>query len=79
MAVRGKFRCQFETHKRWGSGGDCEQRSYEFSAVYDDGNEENQKFAKATPNGQLTVMVDNPAVVFKPGKFYYLDLTEVEE
>lgn len=75
MAVRAKFRCNFETHKKWGSEDSHVTRSYEFSAVYDSEMPEDQRYAKATPSGALTIQVDNPAVTFVPGKSYYLDFT----
>lgn len=53
-------------------------REITLSAVYDDGiSKENASFAKATPNGQITFMLDNPALAeaFKPGEAYYLDFT----
>jgi hypothetical protein len=78
MAVRAKFRCTFETHKKWGPGEDNATRSYEFMAVYDQQTPEDQRFAKATPSGSLTIQVDNPDVSFEPGKSYYLDFTEAE-
>lgn len=79
MPVRAKFRCQFETNKRWGQQDDQVTRSYEFSAVYDADLPEDQRFAKATPVGTLTMQVDNPAVTFEIGKQYYLDITPVDE
>ena len=76
MAVRAKFRCnsveQFDTT---GSG----MRSFRFSAVYDDGVPENERYAKYTPSGELRIAVDNPNVTFEPGKSYYLDFSSVEE
>lgn len=76
--IRAKFRCMFETHKKWGPQDDQVTRSYEFAAVYDEKTPENQRFATATPSGSLTIAVTNPAVRFEPGKFYYLDFTEAD-
>jgi hypothetical protein len=78
MPIRAKFRCHFETHKKWGPQEDQVTRTYEFMAVYDTDTPENQRFAKATPSGSLTIQVDNPDVHFEPGKFYYLDFTPAE-
>lgn len=42
---------------------------------------ENADFVKATPSGNLEMMLDldsKASEVFKPGKEYYLDFTEVE-
>lgn len=82
MATRAKFRCQTENTKVWNRQHAVEHgtsREYEFMAVYDDGTPENARYAKATPVGRLTITVDNPAVVFEPGKDYYLDFTPVDE
>lgn len=79
MPVRAKFRCQFETYKKWGPGDGQATRTYEFMAVYDPDVPEDQRYAKASPSGSLTIQVDNPAVSFEPGKSYYLDFTEADE
>lgn len=46
------------------------------SAVYGDGDSENQSFSEATPSGTLEFFVTNPNVVgtFEPGDYYYLDI-----
>lgn len=79
MPVRAKFRCMSETNKKWGPDDSQVSRSYEFMAVYDETTEEDRRFAKSTPSGNLTIQVDNPAVSFKPGQTFYLDFTPVEE
>jgi hypothetical protein len=91
--VRAKFRCQSVemsttqpvTVQRY-TGSDQEPtertswpRKFRFSAVYDTSLPEDQRYATATPYGELLIHVDNPAVSFEPGKSYYLDFTEVEE
>ena len=50
-----------------------------FSAVYDDGTPENQRFAKSTPSGSIEMAVDNPSALeqFEIGKSYYIDFTPV--
>lgn len=74
--TRAKFHCNsVEQFNANGEG----QRTYRFSAVYDDGIPENQRYAKYTPSGELRIQVDNPAVSFEPGKAYYLDFTPVED
>lgn len=78
MAVRAKFRCHTETHKKWGPSDEHVTRSYEFMAVYDTSVPEDQRYAKTTPSGSLTIQVDNPAVSFEPGKQYYLDFTPAD-
>ncbi|MFI6249059.1 hypothetical protein [Streptomyces sp. NPDC051016] len=53
-------------------------RTYRFAAVYDTTVPEDQRYAQATPIGELKIQVDNPAVVFEPGKQYYLDFTPAD-
>lgn len=74
MATVAKFRCN--NVKSYGS---AQPSVVEFSPVYDANTEENQRFTKYTPAGSLSMTVDNPAVVFKPGTFYYLTFEEAEE
>ncbi|MEU1474511.1 hypothetical protein [Streptomyces sp. NPDC005760] len=78
MAVRAKFQCTIETHKRWGAAASQVARTYEFMAIYDPTVPEDQRYAKASPSGNLTIQVDNPNVTFEPGKQYYLDFTPVD-
>jgi hypothetical protein len=42
-------------------------------AVYDADQPDDQRYAKYTPVGELTMTVDNPVVSFEPGRQYYLD------
>lgn len=76
--TRAKFRCTVEAHRKWGLAAEHVTRSYEFTAMYDPETPEDQRYAKATPSGSLTIQVDNPAVTFEPGKAYYLDFTPAE-
>jgi len=73
MAVRAKFRCQSVQ-----SFGTALPANIAFSAVADASTPENERFTRYTPSGQLTLTVDNPAVVFTPGADYYLDITPAE-
>lgn len=75
--TRAKFSC-FQEVVRTNQYGNDGKRTYEFQAVYDDGTPENERYSKYTPYGKLEIAVDNPAVVFKPGKLYYLDFTEAD-
>lgn len=72
--VRAKFMCGGFAESYYSSGA----RVYGFYAVTDDGTEENARYYKASPNGQLSITVDNPDVSFVPGRAYYLDFTEVD-
>lgn len=78
MTVRAKLRCSSENTVRWSNLAGTERRDYEFLAQYDDTIPEDQRYARATPQAKLTMTVDNPNVVFQPGKNYYLDITPVE-
>lgn len=51
------------------------RRTYRFGAVYDTSIPEDERYAQATPYGELKITVDNPAVAFIPGQAYYLDFT----
>lgn len=46
-------------------------------AVYDDGIEENKRFATSTPSGSIELTITNPpaAEFFKAGKQVYVDFT----
>jgi hypothetical protein len=70
MNVRAKFQCSEVTQTAFGT-------RYRFAAVYDTTTEENRRFATATPAGDLTITVTNPAVSFMLGTAYYLDFSEI--
>lgn len=53
-------------------------RTFRFVAQYDPDLPEDQRYAQATPSGELRISVDNPNVIFEPGKSYYLDFVPVE-
>jgi hypothetical protein len=48
--------------------------------VYDDGIEENARFAKATPSGEIRLWVDNPPAreFFTLGRILYVDFVGAE-
>jgi hypothetical protein len=50
-----------------------------FSAQYDPSIPEDQRFQKATPWGQVEMVVDNPAALeqFTANRDYYFDITPV--
>lgn len=50
-----------------------------FYPQYDPDIPEDQRFSKATPNGELTIQIDNPIALaaFTLGEYYYLDFTPV--
>jgi len=51
-----------------------------FHCEYDPQSPEDQRFCKATPNGDARFSIDNPDVISKLviGKSYYFDITEAE-
>ncbi len=54
------------------------QAQYNFMAVGADNVPENQRYHKYTPQGNLTITVDNPSVEFELGADYYLDFSKAE-
>ncbi len=76
MTVRTKFKVVGITQHDTGSS-----RTIKLSAVYDQSIPEDQRFAQATPSGELTIYVNNPAAIeqLPIGKSFYLDLVPVEE
>jgi hypothetical protein len=77
MTTRGKFRLDSKKEVFWNK----EAREMEFSAVSDDGIPEHERYARFTPSGKLTILVDNPPVTdrLELGKNYYIDIIPEEE
>lgn len=76
MSVRAKFRVSsIESYSKDPAG----QKKIRLFAVYDDGVEENRRFAKYTPNGSMEITIDNPpaAAFFEIGREIYVDFSEV--
>lgn len=75
--VRGKFKVQEITEFAWGSAA----RKIVLRPEYDPQIPEDQKYAKATPSGEITMVIDNPPAsdYLKLGKTFYVDFTEVDE
>lgn len=71
--VRAKFRCMSIQSHASTSG-----KTVKFMPMYDTSIPEDQRYSQATPSGELSMYVDNPAVSFELGTYYYLDLTPVE-
>jgi len=74
--VRGKFQLQAITKHSWSPTA----QTFVFQAVCADHIEENKRFHKYTPSGQLSMTVDNPPAqeFFELGKSYYLDFSKAE-
>lgn len=71
MSVRAKVTCE-----------GIEGNAVTFRTVYEPhgANDENARFTKATPWGEIRLGIDNPAALeqFIPGKSYYVDFTAAE-
>ncbi|HEY9413782.1 MAG TPA: hypothetical protein VIQ30_03405 [Pseudonocardia sp.] len=77
MAIRAKFRCN-SVEFRGDPADENTPRTYKLSPIYDTSTPENERFTKATPWGEMTMNVDNPAARFEVGACYYLDFTPAE-
>ena len=73
--VRGKFTVSEITTYQYGS------KKITLQALYDPNLPEDQKYAKATPSGTITMQVDNPpaADYLEIGKAFYVDFTRADE
>lgn len=69
MNTRCKFHCVSVTDKG-------ESKDFLFTAVSSGNSDEDKKFHKYTPSGELRFNCLNPRVEFKPGLAYYLDISE---
>lgn len=69
--VRAKFKCNHVIKYDGGS----EQA---FLSVVTGGSEENKKFWKYTPGGEIKLHIDNPeaAKMFEPGCEYYINISK---
>lgn len=69
--VRAKVRCT-----------SLEGNQVKFTTVYEDPSKdtENAKFTKATPWGEISLGIDNPAAMeqFKVGEEYYVDFNKAK-
>ena len=74
--VRAKFKVTSVTQHDSDSSG----RTIKLEPRYDESIPEDQRFAQATPSGELTMYVNNPVAVeeLALGKTFYLDFVPVE-
>lgn len=72
--VRAKLRCTSVTEHA-----DMTARTFEFTAVYDSSIPEDRKFQQYSPSASFKTLVDNPGVDWKPGGYYYVDFTPIED
>jgi hypothetical protein len=77
MSVRCKMQLLQITSVAWSPTA----KILKFHAQYDTSTPEDQRFAKATPNGEITMQVDNPAALdqMELGAHYYVDFTAAPE
>lgn len=76
MKIRGKFTMQSSKQNAYNPT----QREVVFGAVYDTTIPEDQRYAEATPSGQITMTVkESVAENWKLGESYYVDFTPVSE
>jgi len=75
MSVRAKFQVQRVTDVVWGG------KEITLAPQYDPSIPEDQRYAKATPSGEIKLYIDNPGAAdqLALGKFFYVDFTEVEQ
>lgn len=73
MNVRAKFRCESVTEF-------VGQKRITLRAVSADEIEENRRYHKYTPSGEINITIDNPpaAAIFKPGESYYVDFLPIQ-
>lgn len=75
MTVRAKLNLFSITTNDYGHG--HQPKTLNFQAQYDSSIPEDQRFQLATPTGNITLQIDNPAALeqFEAGKNYYVDFT----
>jgi hypothetical protein len=73
MTIRCKFRLTSIATTEWAPG--YATKKYVFTTQYDSTIPEDQRFCKATPNGTIEMVIDNPVAqaAFVIGKDYYFD------
>lgn len=77
MNIRAKF--QLQEHRIVAWGGEYRGHTFIFRPSYDPSIPEDQRFAQASPTGEMSILVDNPPVIeywsAQLGKQFYLDFT----
>jgi len=81
MKIRAKFMLTSHTHE--GYGHNAHGHTFEFQPQYDPTIPEDQRFAKATLTGKMTIRVDNPAVIEhlapRVGRQFFFDVTQASD
>lgn len=79
MIVREKFTVNRVEHHEYRTN--YQQHKVVLTPQYDPDIPDDQKFAKSTPSGEITMMVDNPLALeeFKPARAFYVEFKAVDE
>jgi hypothetical protein len=79
MNVRAKFWVKEITNHHTNSP-DAVSATVKLAPVYDDGTKQNADWSKYTPQGEISMMITNPAAVaaFSLGAKYFVDFTPTE-
>lgn len=81
--VRAKFTVTQVRQHYYNNGKEAVKAGTEIvlTPQYDTSIPEDQRFAKATPSGELRMMIDNPSAVeyLKAGEAFYVDFTAVNQ
>ena len=79
MNVRAKFKVMSRVTADYGPHS-TPQTTVALGAQYDPALKEDQSYAKATPSGTLSMIVDNPAALaeFTVGRVFYIDFLPAE-
>jgi hypothetical protein len=85
MSTSMRAKMVLQDVKKYPTEGETTQETLSFSAVAkseaypDDGSDEDNTYAKFTPNASLSITVNNPALLgqFAVGEKYYVDFTPV--
>lgn len=72
--VRAKFKVTSITNYEWPG------QTVRLQPVYDTTIEEDRRYAKATPSGQIELTIDNPLAQeqFKIGQYMYIDFMPID-
>lgn len=76
MTVRAKFTVQEHRTTSYNP----QSKTVILRPQYDTTTPEDQRYAKATPSGELTMQIDNPPALaeFELGRTFYVDFTPAE-
>lgn len=76
MTVRAKFWVR-EIHQHHVTDPNAVSATVKLAPVYDDGTKQNADWSKYTPQGEISMMITNPAAIeqFELGKSYFVDFS----